>query len=363
MKINFFSAINDAGIDIVDTEIIFLSDDLIRKCFNKPNIVVVTIDHLIKDDLFLPINQRKSQPVEVFKKLAEENPDHNFLIINNCLNMPLPEKNLCFLSWAPEWLSNPKNDYRQIDPLSRKNLSGNNIWICLNNNQRVHRYLTSMYILGNNLEKSGYLTIDPWEISQEESWKTWLWWWEYNDHCITDIQDYFPVLKKGFYKLKNNVGYKKKEYLPSFTPNNNGKNFEKNLSLLYQDSLTEIINETVWQPDIGGIISEKYLNSVYGKNFPVIIGVANSIQSIRDLGFDVFDDIIDHSYDTISSPTVRLIQALERNKKLLCDFNYTKKCWESCQQKMVQNIHLAKEIENKSGNLLVESLKNTWLSR
>jgi hypothetical protein len=359
MLIKFIPLIHKSGVlDSHSSEIIDDFDYFQESNFKKSNIVLVTTDHLSNQNIFVPKEQRELSTVDVIKNIADKHPDKNFLIINNCLNMPENKKNLHFLYWAPEWITNYRNNYQTVEPLHVKKLSGSCTWISLNNNRRIHRYLSSMYMLGNNFEDFGYLSIDSSEIEEHDTWESWLSWFEYNEQPILEpIKYYFPILKKGFYKIKNNIGFQKKIYGLS-TPTNNGQNFQDHLSLLYQDSLIEIINETIWYPDSGGIISEKYLNSIYGKNFPILIGVVKSIKSIRDLGFDVFDDIVDHSYDDIVDPAERLIAALDRNKKLLTDFDYSLSCWNSCQERLTQNVLLAKQIENRANDLLCTVLKH-----
>lgn len=360
MRINFSSIIKESGLFDDDTEIFYDLDfkEALPK-FTKSKILIVNRDHLSNHDIFLPIKQRDLQPIEHLKIIANNHPDKKFFVINNCLNMQSDERNLFFISWAPEWITCIANDYRNTIPLDQKNLSGQKIWISLNNNRRVRRYLSSMYLLGKGFEKFGYLNLDPGEILEHESWDSWLEWWRYNDHpIIFDIEEHFPILKSGFYKIKQKIGYIERIYsTDTSTPKNNSANFQEHLLPLYQNSLVEIINETIWFPDAGGIISEKYLNSVYGKNFPIIVGVADSVNSIRDMGFDVFDDIIDHSYDEIPSPTKRLISAFKLNERILCDFNYTKHCWDSCQERWTSNVALAKTMENTAKKRLENQLK------
>jgi hypothetical protein len=38
---------------------------------------------------------------------------------------------------------------------------------------------------------------------------------------------------------------------------------------------------------------------------------------IKEIGFDVFDDIIDHSYQNEPNPAVRVLNALDNNKDIL----------------------------------------------
>ena len=59
----------------------------------------------------------------------------------------------------------------------------------------------------------------------------------------------------------------------------------------------------------------------------------------------MFDDVIDHSYDTIIDPLPRLIQALSSNISLLQDSELAKNAWRTCQHRMKNNVELAKQLE------------------
>ena len=65
--------------------------------------------------------------------------------------------------------------------------------------------------------------------------------------------------------------------------------------------------------------TEKTLMAMYGGTLPIWVGGWAIPQSLRDLGFDVFDDIIDHSYERMEDPWDRAYYAVERNLDLLRD--------------------------------------------
>lgn len=361
MKLDWVSAFKAAGISDLESTIVW-SKNIWHQKISEKEIIVCDTEHFANPDIFLPLNQRPVQPIESIFKIVSKHPDQKFVFVNSCLNMPTSTPNTRWVSWAPHWLANDLHDYRKTIPIIEKNFSEKKIWISLNRNRRIHRYLTSMLLLGYDLDKTGHLSIDPTEIIRDnESWQSWLSWWQLNDHPeIFDVEKYFDFFQKGFNKLKQGTGYQYTCYAPLNVIQSTAQNFETFLQPLYKNTLVEIINETIWQPDIGGIISEKYLNSIYGKNFPILIGTVNSIQSIRETGFDVFDDIIDHSYDGIMSPTLRLVLAIERNQKILKDFNYAKACWLSCQTRMDYNVSLAKKLEHTSQERLINVLINRY---
>ena len=58
-------------------------------------------------------------------------------------------------------------------------------------------------------------------------------------------------------------------------------------------------------------ITEKIMKGIYHKNIFIMVGPLHGIQALRDLGFDTFDDIIDHSYDLVIDRFDRLDKCLE----------------------------------------------------
>ena len=67
------------------------------------------------------------------------------------------------------------------------------------------------------------------------------------------------------------------------------------------------------------IITEKTLMSVFAGTVPIWIGGWRIADWMRSRGFDVFDDIVDHSYQELSDPYDRCYAAIEKNIDLLRD--------------------------------------------
>ena len=68
----------------------------------------------------------------------------------------------------------------------------------------------------------------------------------------------------------------------------------------------------------GCMITEKYLMTLYGCCFPIFCGGGLALaDQLKQIGFDVFDDIVDHSYQYVADPAQRVLDALECNRELL----------------------------------------------
>jgi len=100
----------------------------------------------------------------------------------------------------------------------------------------------------------------------------------------------------------------------------NADNFIKLIDI-YRGSNVNVVNETLYDEG-SGIISEKTLDAFVALQLPIIIGYQGIISDIRNYGFDVFDDIIDHSYDDMPNE-IRWELAIEMNTHLFRgEFDY-----------------------------------------
>lgn len=94
----------------------------------------------------------------------------------------------------------------------------------------------------------------------------------------------------------------------------NDENFVR-LKNLYGRTAINIVTETQYDC-YPGIITEKTLMAFFANQVPIIIGHPGAVEHCRQLGFDMFDDIVDHSYDSMPDD-VRVEQAIELNQHLL----------------------------------------------
>ena len=90
-----------------------------------------------------------------------------------------------------------------------------------------------------------------------------------------------------------------------------------------------LLQTTVFEPSCISLITEpsfyeretlkteKTIMAIYGGTLPIWVGGWGIPDSMRQLGFDVFDDIVDHSYEHMADPWDRAYHAVEKNLKLL----------------------------------------------
>lgn len=91
------------------------------------------------------------------------------------------------------------------------------------------------------------------------------------------------------------------------------------------------------------MITEKTVMAMYAGTLPVWVGGWRLPDAMRDLGFDVFDDIVDHSYSTLADPVDRLDQALKLNQRLLTDFDLVQDVIAANQHRLQHNVDLLEQ--------------------
>ena len=126
-------------------------------------------------------------------------------------------------------------------------------------------------------------------------------------------------------------------------PNDSIGNFENRLRDMYRDSFVEIVSESSFTPS-SFMLTEKTAHCFYGCNFPIMLGGAGTVAHLRELGLDMFDDIVDHGYDQILNPFDRIVTAIEANRRLLTDTEYAKQSWKNCRLRFERNVEVMRDI-------------------
>lgn len=87
------------------------------------------------------------------------------------------------------------------------------------------------------------------------------------------------------------------------------------LQYVYTTSVLNIITETQYT-ECPGVISEKTLFAFLAQQIPIVIGYQGIVDHCEGLGFDMFRDVVDTSYDYLPD-TDRWRSAIDLNKQLL----------------------------------------------
>jgi hypothetical protein len=137
---------------------------------------------------------------------------------------------------------------------------------------------------------------------------------------------------------------------------NYGKNNQTNFNFLYdklfKNSATSIITEPCFF-EKGNMLTEKTLMSIYSGHFMIWPGAWKLPETAEKLGIDVFNDIIDHSYQYIEHPGERVMQAFLKNKEFLNDMALQQKTKNQNLKRLQNNLNLVRNVQQ-----LRENLKN-----
>lgn len=314
-----------------------ISKDILLKNISNDIVVIIINDNLFgATGEYYIWGETRNYGSKYLIDLISRHPDKKFIIFSSVENL---EKELSFdnLFIVPigGCITKQAHMYPLTTPVLDKNLDSSTSFISLNNNAKPARILSVNYIFGNDLHQFGYISyLDP-QFFQD-----------YLDVVMWKFdpghQHKQKLLSQGQTVLKN---YPQSH--DSYAPGVSGKGPDnvKNFSQLrnrYKNSFIEVVAETTC-PEPAFLMTEKYLNSIYACNFPIIIGSRGVVKFLREFGFDVFDDVIDHSYDLIENPIDRIFAAYDLNMSLLKDVAKVKNLWLDRRDRFQKNVDFARK--------------------
>lgn len=230
------------------------------------------------------------------------------------------------------------------------------LFMCLNNEVRSHRSLMIHYLIEENLIDSGYVSYVKYGQEGDEI---------------------------GFLRMEDEKGEiittnvnTKKMLLPweseSDTQISTGKGNRFGIQTqVSEKSYIDVVTESTsgyWP-----FKTEKCMKPFYNLQFPIIYGHQGIIQDLRDVGFDMFDDIINHDYDIEENEYTRLlllndtrerfqrtaymdnirIPKLTKELKRLSTLNI-RELYEINKERFIKNQELVWDLTIKNNNLLYE---------
>jgi hypothetical protein len=205
--------------------------------------------------------------------------------------------------------------------ISEKN---SEFFMCHNRSPKVHRYLLICHLLKNGL-------------INEVDWSMVMGWYrktyrhgDFYEGLLSKYEIHFVYQEQIAYL--DNIEVKRSKYELDkewFTSEEISPSFEWNQIYelkTYESSYVNIVTESNFlQEEIH--ITEKTLKPFYFYQFPIFLSSVNHIKYIKGMyDFDMFDDIINHSYDSETDNKKRLfmvcdeIKRLSENKDKLIEF-------------------------------------------
>lgn len=133
--------------------------------------------------------------------------------------------------------------------------------------------------------------------------------------------------------------------------------YEKHLRYnVYEPTFVSLITEPGWASQ-ACFISEKTLYAFDSGTIPIWVGGWGIPQKMKELGFCVFDDIVDHSYQCLPDPQQRIDFALEKNRHLLKDAGLVQEYFESNRSLFVHNQHKCRDFHSISNYFMQNTVR------
>jgi len=142
------------------------------------------------------------------------------------------------------------------------------------------------------------------------------------------------------------------------------KNFDCTLEEAIIDSEKSIVIETFFEETDMICFTEKTMRVLQLPRPWLLFGNPGSVAKLREWGFDVFDDWVDHSYDTELDPVRRQRLILDQIHNTI---PYTQSLLDEFDQRAKSNRNIFKQYQekfiNKKENTILESLKDELCRR
>ena len=343
---------------------------------SEKNIILHTVDYWLDDnDLLLPKSQRKPTAIQKLRDQVQNFPDKNFYILVcspflDQQNFFLDNPNVKIIYWADTYALSTGSYMRNTAPVPHKKFATDYHWIYLSLKPRICRLLAAVYLLGLDVKGTGLIYAPKSGLASHDSWQGVLDYLDYNqcdflsdinhDHKVT-LPDGFKHFKQGQHYIDNSDFLVPRKRLKHWTMEQpcSFANFRTFLQNFYLHTAVEIIGETVVISP--GQITEKWCNSVYGFNFPIILGYHGSVQHLRNQGFDLFDDVIDHSYDTMPDPITRIFSAIDLNKSILENRELAISQWVACKDRFAANVEHMERLFATTEHIIHNNIEKFFL--
>jgi hypothetical protein len=242
-----------------------------------------------------------------------------------------------FLIDTADSFSNILPDWKLPNSIPTKKLSA------MMNKMRPNRILLSM-LLSNlfNLNEIEYSSTD---YSNSNDWLTEL-------LILTDYNNYNKTLLP------------KRWVDPNYNIKSQALHFKMTLyPEIFKSAAVSLLTEPTFY-ELGCHISEKTVMAIYSGHMMIWVGGWKSAEMAAKLGLDVFEDVIDHSYQYIEHPTKRSIEAVLRNLDLLNNLDYQIELKQRFSKRFDDNLKLIrdiKKIEQMTRNHLNDPAKYDYI--
>lgn len=292
----------------------------------KPPMSNEVLEYLRNNDNFFlimltahePEGVRAFQCLKEFIKKKSINPKKIFVVNNNSKLNELkhtyvPEVNVHSIKFIP----NTSNlSLSRVQSRFNDNKNGK-FFLCHNRSPKPHRYSILTLLKNENIINDvNWSLVSGFKIENELFFSQ-LFTKDEIKKYKEDIEYFTSIdVKKSDYELEENW----------FLPNTHEVNVEglpnwmriPEKSETFENSYVNIVTESSYlDSELVVHITEKSFRPFYFYQLPIYVASHHHIKHLKEIyGFDMFEDIIDHSYDEVVDHRTRLFRILEEIKRL-----------------------------------------------
>lgn len=289
---NIYPIINLSWILSDDTNI--FSDELISLINKGVKVVFLNVNEpYYYDDIKNFVNYCKKNKIE------ERN--IHFLVNNKKLKNWLNDLNSKINAYFPYYQSIEHSNIFQKNKITFQEKDKKFKFMCHNNKIHIHRLATLILLHHFEILKdTDYSCIQKIDYDHESN-------------LSFNFLDEFEKFKKSIDFILKQIP-KKSFYETRFIPSEVDSPLIETKT--FEESYCNIVTETHYLDNVVHI-TEKSLKPFYYYQFPIIIASHGHVNELRNIyGFDLFDDIIDHSYDNEKDNKKRFELIFNEIKKL-----------------------------------------------
>ena len=226
----------------------------------------------------------------------------------------------------------------------------NNFFLCLNRSNRIHRYcILSLLKQSKILEDTNWSLIQGYNFDKN------------NLRLFSDIfkvEDVFDLLDEIIYFYQ--IDTRKSNYETNESGLDNRT--EQIIPLIedtFENSYVNIVTETFFLEDEIHI-SEKSFKPFAFYQFPLILASYEHLKYFKKTypDLDLFDDIIDHSYDDEPDPRNRLFKFMSEIKRIHENKEFFIEFYKNNEHRFIANRNFIKNYENKDDTIFFKKLIN-----
>lgn len=222
----------------------------------------------------------------------------------------------------------------------------NFLFMTYNRMPKSHRFALLVHLMHHDiLDNTDWSWLRGYELSElysgrESDFIQYLNRCPFSEEILKFEKEYKTLLnvqiKKSIYEIDCQVDYPPHKIDTEASYSNNA----------YKNSYINIVTETNFEKNDIILTSEKSFIPLFFSQIPIIVASANHIKKIKDrYGFDFFDDIVNHSYDSELDPSKRFkmiideILRLNNKKEEIVNFFKNNKV------RFDRNVHIFEEIK------------------